>query len=278
MQFSIMTWNCLAQRWLNGKKDTEFAHTELMEYAEKGARMDKVVDILKQYQYDIICLQEIEVDSFIRDFGVLLTESPYIYVQQSFKKNGIPIGNVVLYNKNKFELKWQNSRAGGLLVGLLHIETNKQLYIANVHLKAGYDHEYTRLCQIKKVIRNLERVTNYTDYIIICGDYNTTDKMPLQNNELTVLQLLQTPENSIFTHSLDLYEIRPNIDIKETYFSPNGGPDDQFDHILCSKTLKYISHLDINKQEITRHKLPSENWPSDHILVGCTLEFDAFNN
>jgi endonuclease/exonuclease/phosphatase family metal-dependent hydrolase len=279
--FTILTWNCLAQKFLNGKIKTEFEHCLGKMYSERKFRITKIHEILSLYDYDIICLQEVELNNiknkdndiylpFSEEFKYILHS--YYFIEQTFKKWNNGVGNVIMCKKDKFLIKTTESRSRALLCILEHIFTKKQLFIANVHLQAGYSHEDERINQIINIVEKAN--TCGVPNIIICGDFNTCAnyKLPIPSGRQSVINILKNKNNKTKPHNISFKEIA--ISSPYTYFSPTGNGHERYDHIFYSNTLEQIGSLYLNKDLInTTKKSPSFDWPSDHALIGGILKF-----
>lgn len=247
MEFTLVTYNTLAQSQVDPHIKDRYGYVTNPEYLTWAYRKSLLIEQFPKLSADILCLQEIELNDFLNDFEKHLAIWNYDYFSHSVTKDRTnPMGNVTLWNKDKFECIASSQRSSAIFTTLKNKENNNTTKIANVHLKAGYKtFETTRNSQLKSTIK--------FNPDIICGDFN---------DELATSGLLYDllTENN--------YKITPNYSTTSVYFDDGKGSIFHkfwcFDHILSK------SDISIHKCEVTE-KIPNKNNPSDHIPLISTI-------
>jgi len=105
---------------------------------------------------DVICLQEVQVDTWKDDF-LTHFEPQYTGIMQKVTK-GHPIGCAVLVRNDRFRVLRTESRSRALIVVLEEVLGNETLYLANVHLEAGMDQDEKRFCQVHSLLKRLRKL------------------------------------------------------------------------------------------------------------------------
>jgi len=142
----IVTWNILAQRY----------YKEIIYTWE--SRLHNIITILKSFDADIICLQEVEIASFSNDFKILIENRYNFYGHEIFKKRKCPIGCFILVKTN-LEIKEVFSTSAAVIVNIPILGR-----IANIHLRSGSKGKEDRERQLNSILK-------YSPDIII-GDFN----------------------------------------------------------------------------------------------------------
>src|SRR6185369_17269452 len=89
IEMKIVTWNILADRYFTKER---YGSSDKILF-DWTYRIQLVISNILSFDADIICLQEVELASFQKDFSSLLDR--YSYVQHTVcKKRSNPIGNV----------------------------------------------------------------------------------------------------------------------------------------------------------------------------------------
>ena len=161
MDALCVTWNVLADRYSEPYREIVDHSVLLWE--------NRLKTILKTIcRADVICLQEIELNTFQSDFQSLFETHDFVSHVVS-KKRSNPIGNVVLWRKRSFTLV--ESLTQSCAVHVLLELPGSRIWICNVHLKAGLKSgEPERINQIQSCISNWKSRGSMRG--IICGDFN----------------------------------------------------------------------------------------------------------
>ncbi len=156
-----------------------------------------------------------------------------------------PIGNIILWNKTKFNLIEFVLNSYGVFVKLKHIDTNIEFLLANIHLKAGqYSCIQDRVFQLNSCFKLCSKMFKDGKTCIV-GDFN--DKLkPLSLNW-----------NVINENKFSVVESYPTCDIYN---------HEQLTHSYCA--FDHIAYYDLNVKlgnEIELKPFPNETEPSDHL-------------
>jgi mRNA deadenylase 3'-5' endonuclease subunit Ccr4 len=224
---SIVSWNIMSQKYTSKPGLTwDF-------------RQPSIINTIKDY--DIICLQEVELETINEDFDPLLTTHKYVSHEMT-KARTSPIGNAIFVPINSWEVGIKRTSASVTLTLMIN---NEEVSITNVHLRAGRwcpEKQDIRLRQMKSVVKNMGKGIN-----IVIGDFNT---------DLTLdgdVPLKDLVVNTGLIKS-ELY----------TYKSKVGNPL-SFDHVMSTIPLESFTH-DID--------ILDEDYPSDHLPIYTTLVFN----
>jgi len=179
---SIATFNTLRRNYDFGKKYyiNEFQR-------QWSTRHELHKSLFASLATDIICLQEAEVSSFEEDFGFTkqLGYSAIAPVaKQGEHEHTKPS---ILFKKDRFILRWQNSRSRTLIAQFEDQVTSKLFYLINCHLQGGKGQEDQRCFQarsaLQQVILHLKKNNkNASEKDVVCflsGDFNEPLGFPL---------------------------------------------------------------------------------------------------
>lgn len=168
MNFSLMTYNTLFNQ-----------------------AVDKLTDLLKKYQPDILCLQEIETTEknlqticslgySLADYSNCFIKFGKIYGLATFYKNNkfkMSKSNIIFLRRSIIEFitsidhffRKTNQLRTVLTTRLLELNSKKSVIVYNTHLSA-YGTNSIRLKQIKQILETTKRINHHT--IIMTGDFN----------------------------------------------------------------------------------------------------------
>ncbi|XP_076816680.1 protein angel homolog 2-like isoform X1 [Clavelina lepadiformis] len=199
---SVMSYNILSQKLLElnghlyGKCDPNILPWEF--------RWKNLQQELKEYNVDVLCLQEVEHCHYFQDIKPWLETLGYssVYKKRSGSSPNKPDGVLTAFRTDKFRLlkaipveyyrpnnpktKWNN--VGSVMVLQLSLIGSKpsMLVVGNTHLlynpKRG-DIKLTQLAtffaEIDRVLKELAITFGYQPPLVICGDFNSTPWSPL---------------------------------------------------------------------------------------------------
>lgn len=160
-------------------------------------------------------------------------------------KNTNPIGNMILWNKNKFELVDFALNSYGVFVKLKHINANTEFLLVNIHLKAG------RYLCIKD--RNFQLNSCFK----LCTKMFKNGKTSIVGDFNDELEPSSVNRNIIEQHKFSIIKSYPSCDIynhidnTHTYCT--------FDHIACYDLDVIVGN------EIELKPFPNKTEPSDHL-------------
>jgi len=234
-----VTWNILAQR---------FDETPWRE------KRTKIFELLSLKTYDIICLQEVELRSDVKE-DIIREHSHDYYVSFNTKgkKHKSTMGSLTMVRKYTFDLPERiEQTSSGLLVRVRHISSGVPFDILNVHLKAGLNHGECRRveqlwsCFTKLVERDSESV------LLLCGDFNDNFYNMEEDGLWAVLQ----------THGC-LWTPCPyaTCNVSARLFP--------FDHAFSNTLKVWYDECPWTAEQL--YGLPEPWCPSDHVPVGFSL-------
>lgn len=245
MTFTCLTWNLLAQRYSKG-----------LNVKPWNERLQIILHFLLSKDFDIICLQEVDLVSFDNDFQCIFDKYNVI-VHKIDKNRSNVIGNAILCKKSKFDIIDTKLASYAIFTKLREIEqdtqiieqnSNRDMLLINVHLKAGLKSGLsTRISQLNSCLKRSKSFN--TSNVIICGDFNdnfsdeTLKKILIDNG---------------FTLSFD--------NNKKTCVFRDGSFWN-FDHVASSKVnCVYLEESNVSS------KIPSDDILSDHFPIIFQIE------
>ncbi|XP_070804542.1 nocturnin isoform X2 [Pituophis catenifer annectens] len=280
----VMQWNILAQALGEGKDNFIQCPMEALRWEERKCL---ILEEILAYQPDILCLQE--VDHYFDTFQPLLSRLGY---QCTFlpkpcspcldvECNNGPDGCALFFLKDRFTLinstdirltamKFKTNQVA--IVQILKCnETGKLFCVAVTHLKARNGWERFRSAQGADLLENLQQITQDAEIpLIVCGDFNAepTEEVYKQFSESSLnlnsaYKLLST--NGLTEPPYTTWKIRPSGECRHT-----------LDYIWYSQqTLKVDAALTLlTEEQIGPNRLPSFNYPSDHLSLVCDFTFN----
>jgi mRNA deadenylase 3'-5' endonuclease subunit Ccr4 len=231
---SVISYNVLAQRYIEPfvPKKPHIKDKSILEWSYRYPLICKHVE-----DYDIICLQEVELAS-ISEF--LFDGYDFAHHVTSKKRNN-PIGNLILWKKDKFNCSMKKISSCSVFVELNYGEV--KFTLANVHFRAGLKVGLSeRLNQVKSCLKMAKGLP-----MIFCGDFND-DFIDCD----TVKKLFVEKGFELKT-SKDTCCLYNEQTLEYTYYS--------FDHVMVHK-LNVVVDYGPKKQPI-----PNAEYPSDHFPV-----------
>ena len=232
-----MTWNIMYEKH---SKYTDISYEE---------RLETILKKLMDYEYSIICLQEVHLPDVEKDFGVLEKHGYQIVKNQIGKRHNSEMGNVIFLRKDVWKVDSVFNSSSGIHLIAFHTEVKKPLWVSNVHLKAGYTTGRKR--RKEQVTSNIKRIDkNYHGFrVLLCGDFND-ELFPLDGPLASLLRS-------------DDYIIKVN---PPSWF--NGLSFHCFDHAI-GKNIKVEYEDTIWESD---SKIPNKEIPSDHLPVVFKIE------
>lgn len=277
----VGTWNMLADRYYVNKK----YKSPCLKWSD---RCSTQCTLLLESRCDVICLQEVELQTFATDFQSVLGAYDYV-VQTNTRKRTSPIGNVVLWDRRVLQQipnTQPQENSSCIFVALTEVSKltvtttttiSQQVYLfGSVHLRAGLrSNADTRVCQLKstyKMLSKLKAVVSRLSYnrsyspshqhVCIMGDFNDTlvpggavSRLVHTERKAHDLQLRRCPY-------LTFNGRRPTV--PTSCFS--------FDHLLVDART-HVTFL-ISSSFVDVHSIPNRDIPSDHLFVRAAVHFN----
>ncbi|XP_030047589.1 nocturnin isoform X2 [Microcaecilia unicolor] len=281
--FRVMQWNILAQALGEGKDNFIKCPIEALKWEE---RKYLILEEILTYQPDILCLQE--VDHYWDTFQPVLSRLGYqcTFLPKPWSPcldvecNNGPDGCALFFLQNRFQLisstklrltaKTLKTNQVAIAEILQCNETGRLLCVVVTHLKARTGWERFRSAQGSDLLRNLQDITEGAKIpLVVCGDFNAE------------------PTEDVYKHfassSLNLnsaYKLLSADGQSEPPYTtwkirPSGESCHTLDYIWYSQhALNVISALSLlTEEQIGPNRLPSLNYPSDHLSLVCDFSF-----
>ena len=254
---SIISYNILAQRYTLPHINTRYAHVSNKNHLDWPYRKNLLIEFFSKTNADILCLQEVEIDSFEKDFGTTCNLLGYDYFRHTVnKKRTAPIGNVTLWKKNILSSTYSLETSCGI-INHLCVLGNYTCQVINIHLRAGLSisNEQERKNQLISIIKKSSESHHPS---LIIGDFN--DELN-ENGLLCPLLKEFTMHNKQKTCCVTSHP--PNEDFpsgKINFFA--------FDHVVSKGLNIKIETLSPNETLI-----PNESHPSDHYPLKLILNY-----
>jgi hypothetical protein len=161
----VLIWNILAERWIKKHHD--------LDVLEDG-RTDKIIDIIKSCDADVICLEEVELETVGERLVRAFPGYESVIHTLKVKTNGV--GNLTL---SRFKVTSVELGQSGI-----HCILDGRLWVSNIHFKAGKtSFASRRLCEAKSCLARYRK--SGLDRAILCGDFN--DNLTSEDNQVTQL-------------------------------------------------------------------------------------------
>lgn len=264
-QVSLVTWNLLAPHFASPSK-YPWATDDL----DWSVREPRIVKELMDIDADIICLQEVQVDLW--DHLLSQFSETHQGALQKMERNH-PVANAILVRKG-LKISRMESRSRALIAVLMdEKELSSPLYLANVHLEAGYSDEADgiRFHQVRSLCRRLDHQVNRdaatldnSPPIVITGDCNTLRGTPLHS-------FLQTGTGGGPLNDAYLEQPPPwGPDLGMTYRSGH-----LLDYVWVSDSVHVLRTMPVKEAvaSVEQKPWPSAENPSDHIPIGAILSW-----
>ena len=184
----VVSWNILASEWITKNNYPDITTKILFNHKQ---RIKTIIEKLKNYNSDIILLQEVMPDEYkviqkhFKDEYIITPIKPIKWSYKNTNSHKNESGNVILLHKTKYnniktyDMDFCEFCDFCSIAQCNHIETNKLITIYNIHLD---DISSTkRNNQIKKLLEVDNEINKSHSPSIISGDfnqnYNVTSKL-----------------------------------------------------------------------------------------------------
>ncbi|XP_041943963.1 nocturnin isoform X1 [Alosa sapidissima] len=292
----VMQWNILAQALGEGMDNFVRCPLEALKWNE---RKYLILEEILNYQPDVLCLQE--VDHYFDTFRPVLARLGY---QSSFcpkpwspcldvVNNNGPDGCALFFRGDRFQLlgtvhlqlaamKLKTNQVA-VVSTLCCRATGRTLCVAVTHLKARSGWERLRSAQGHDLLRNLQNITQEAALVaedgsvgvgggvplLVCGDFNAEPSEEVYRCFATSSLGLDSAYKQL---SSDGQTEPPYTTWK---IRPSGESCHTLDYIWYSRQhLTVDTVLDFpTAEQIGPDRLPSYNYPSDHLSLVCDFSF-----
>ncbi|XP_056625429.1 nocturnin isoform X1 [Triplophysa dalaica] len=288
----IMQWNILAQALGEGKDGFVRCPMEALNWSE---RKYLILEEILTCRPDVLCLQE--VDHYFDTFQPVLASLGY---QSSFcpkpcspcldvHNNNGPDGCALFFSRRRFQLLQTNH----LRLSAMMLKTNQVAIVATLrcrltgqvfcvavtHLKARSGWEAFRSAQGAHLLQQLRNITaqSYPEMdqeegipLVVCGDFNAEPSEEVYRRFMTSPLGLDSAYKCL---SEDGTTEPPYTSWK---IRPSGESCSTLDYIwYTERAFRVDAVLRIpSEEQIGPDRLPSYNYPSDHLSLVCDLSFN----
>ncbi|XP_020796951.1 nocturnin isoform X2 [Boleophthalmus pectinirostris] len=290
--FRVMQWNILAQALGEGMDSFVQCPLEALSWSQ---RKYLILEEILTHRPHILCLQE--VDHYFDTFQPVLAGlgycsnfcpkpwSPCLDVEGN---NG-PDGCALFYDQSEFELLDSvNIRLSAMRIPTNQVavvtmlrshRNNRCVCIAVTHLKARAGWEWLRSAQGSDLLRQLQNLVQRHSPspadpiqdipLLVCGDFNAVPSEEVYRRFTGSLLGLDSAykklsQDGTTEPAYTTWKIRPSGECCST-----------LDYIWYTKgSLRVEAVLDMpTEEQIGPNRLPSFNYPSDHLSLVCDFSF-----
>lgn len=262
----VISYNTQSDKWTIYKENDPTTHKLKYRYAfipdkefilDFKNRLPRIINKIKTCNPDVICLQEIDLDTikenFVDNFPEYDNFHHTIWNKETDKKmykRTNTIGNITLWKRDVIKCITKNIdsvNSCAIFTELIHINTNFQFLVINVHLKAGLNScAEERGHQIKSC---LKKFTNTPT--CICGDFN--EELDVNSDNKIYVKDILDKHNFIITP--------PQITCDVYWHENQTHYYHKFDHVV-------VYDLDVVVEKCPDPTpIPNINEPSDHYPV-----------
>ena len=251
---SFLTWNTLARQLAS----SGFSNCDNIEnIISWDHRKNKIINVLLEHNYDIICLQE--VDEYANFFQPIMDKLGYDSLFCA-KFNQFSDGICIFWKRDKFRaidgtnLRYLNHSQVCLIVVLEVIQDKQRFCVGTTHLKAKNGFEKERLEQATIFMNNLKEMSNkYECPIMLAGDMNDDP------NSIAIAEYKKSYTSVYNENNCEWTTWKKRKDVIRKVI----------DYIFHDSNIVPISILRIPLDKECPLLLPAEYHPSDHMSIGC---------
>ncbi|XP_069487179.1 nocturnin isoform X2 [Ambystoma mexicanum] len=284
----VMQWNILAQALGEGTDNFIKCPMEALKWEE---RKYLILEEILIYRPDLLCLQE--VDHYFDTFLPILSRlgyqctflpkpwSPCLDVQHNNGPDGCALfflkGRFKLVSSSNIRLTAQSLKTNQVAIAetLQCSETGRLLCIAVTHLKARTGWERFRSDQGSNLLQNLQDITQGANIpLIICGDFNA------EPTEDVYKDFASSSLNLNSAYKVLSHDGQSEPPYTSWKIRPSGECCHTLDYIWYSQhALDVVAALGLlTEEQIGPNRLPSFNYPSDHLSLVCDFNFSEEPN
>ena len=297
---SIVSWNILAQSLWNDKQNSIPCWSK---------RWKQIKELIIDVNSDIICLQEVENNVFLKLLECLTKKgylgffTPREPVKKKLSNRDNADGVAIFYKSARLRIISSNTinykelckkydkkayqRFAGLCLELEDLFCYKRFKIANVHLVNKYQLDDIKNLQMYLSKKYMDSITDNKQPCVICGDFNSkptsaayhgitigksSSKFDFEDVK-PIIPIIKTP--LVFTKNpmISCYKKVLGKELKYSNYAPNF--KNTLDYIFVNNMINVHGVLlppslaYLKKQKY----LPSKEFPSDHILLMSLISF-----
>jgi exodeoxyribonuclease III len=246
------------------------------------ARIENILDYIKDSKPDIIFLQEIKTqeETFPRDLFKNAGYESYIFGQKSY--NGVAIVSKLKLDNISTDFIKDELNQARIITGEISLG-KKKLVLINIYVPNGnpvdtpkYDYKKNWL---KKFVNNIKKLLNKNSNILIAGDFNIIpeeidvhDFKRYENDALGKLEIRKKYRELINLGFKDIYRLINKKKQEYTFWDYFAGSWQKnngmrIDHFLLSNNLvENVTSININKKPRSKTK-PSDHTPIELIIT-----------
>lgn len=281
--FSVMQYNVLATPYMNGG-----VAYNLPQELWGAPRFRRIIEEVERYTPDVLCLQEVEVDLYYKEFQLPLKQIGMTDGVFFRRPNDKPDACAVFWRGSTFSMverhnisynnmicTLKNQEFGhdnvGQVVLLKHLATGRFVIVANTHLfwEPTEEAEAARVSQlatlldaVKRLFSALESEENLVS-VVVCGDFNSKPHGCVYNLcDHSPLQLISA--YAVLKHPPTSFNVTPGFKgcLDYIWYKSN---------LLLHRLLSPIP--DVDPTSGSQLYLPNPDFPSDHICIAAQFSF-----
>jgi mRNA deadenylase 3'-5' endonuclease subunit Ccr4 len=251
-------------------------------------RCPLILQTIQLHQPDVVCLQEVQIDTWYDDLLPHFQTLNYTCILQNVTRNH-PVACAILVKGDEWHVVSVESRSRALIVVLKedkrHQTTPSFVFLATVHLDARWDQDATRYSQIKSLLKRLEhhqvqlqpQQPTGKPIVIIAGDFNMLRTNPVY--QLLATGKCETPAtvSSALLPLHDVFSVESQVSSSKTLRRTFAGGS-ILDYIWVSRSYGLSVQPWIIDERCTKllnrqkyYSWPAMDQPSDHLPIGMTF-------
>ena len=197
-----LTFNILSQRYLEPR---DF-------FLEWSWRRGRILEMLNEFDCDIICLQDVELKDIKEDWSSLKSYIHHSHSSNNSKRKN-PVGNITFWKHNLFILIHAEETVYAIYILLNHLKSSNYILICNLQLVG--DSLKHKTSQLKTILRKVVDIREkYSiNSIYICGDF----KFDLLENDIVLLSSPRISKDSNTTMMDELSALNKSLNHWTSY-------------------------------------------------------------
>mmetsp|Transcript_77690 Transcript_77690/g.195415 ORF Transcript_77690/g.195415 Transcript_77690/m.195415 type:complete len:509 (-) Transcript_77690:220-1746(-) len=286
-EFSVVSWNILADRYLSSGL-ADYSHVDATALAW-DRRRERILAELLRVDVDVICLQEVEPGVFDDELRPALERRGYDgFMNENRRENDQP-GTCTFWRDARFQLAAYRSQARTLSTLLRSRCGRGAINVVNVHLQGDPRETVARLRQLQGALQMGGEWSHQA--LLVLGDFNCELCESACSEWLAEGRVLREAldwGNKVpveaeavpwHRYALSSAYAQGSQEISHTIQGRTGFAG-MIDHIwFSSSALALIRALPVlesmaEREAVLERGLPSTKYPSDHLRIGATLQWE----